>query len=144
MYDDPDPRVDQRRRDAKIRLQPPLLISLLLSHNNTFSADHRDDVQVGRTLTMSEGPPTILEHEAGPSTAPTTRDPSPDRDPTIRPLRRLASHGRLSKLMLPGRSRSSSSASRAESVITAFADEAGPSNGRITPEQRWRSSRGEH
>jgi hypothetical protein len=92
---------------------------------------------------MSEAVPLIREVEAGPSSAPTTRDPSPDRDPSIQTLRRPASHGRLSKLMLPQRARSGSSASRAESVVTAFADDAGQSNGRTTPEQRWRTSRGE-
>jgi len=97
----------------------------------------------GKLISMSEIRQSMREPEAGPSTAPTTREPSPNRDSSLRPLRRPASHGRLSKLMLPGRSRSGSSASRVESVVTAFADEGGPSSGRVTPEQRWRSSRGE-
>ena len=90
---------------------------------------------------MTEALGLLRESDAGPSSAPITRDPSPSRD-SARPLRRPASHGRLSRLMESGRSRSGSSASRAETVVSTFADEAGPSSGRVTPEQRRRSSRG--
>jgi len=45
--------------------------------------------------------------------------------------------------MIPGRSRSGSSASQAETPLTAYADEVAPTSGRTTPEQRWRSGKGE-
>ncbi|KAK1927398.1 Dopey, N-terminal-domain-containing protein [Papiliotrema laurentii] len=85
-------------------------------------------------------PPAVQEPVAGPSSSPTTRSASPnvDNDHT---LRRPASHGRLAKLMIPGRSRSGSTASQAETTVTAFADDTTSSGGRGTPEQRWRSGK---
>jgi hypothetical protein len=76
-----------------------------------------------------------------------TSPPSPHSSPSSRPnsptrpgLRRPASHGRLAKLMLPGRSRASSSASASNEVV--YADDNSPNaSGRTTPEQRRRTGK---
>ncbi|ORY25817.1 Dopey, N-terminal-domain-containing protein [Naematelia encephala] len=74
--------------------------------------------------------------EAGPSSTPQSRAASPSRHA----LRRPASHGRLARLMVPGRSRSSSVASQKEANVTVYADEISNS-GRTTPEQRRRTGK---
>nr|XP_031863087.1 uncharacterized protein CI109_001565 [Kwoniella shandongensis]KAA5530159.1 hypothetical protein CI109_001565 [Kwoniella shandongensis] len=74
-----------------------------------------------------------LSDQPGPSSLPSTRPQSP----TSKTLRRPASHGRLSKLMIPGRSRSGSSASQASLNL----DDSGGTSGRTTPELKRRAGK---
>lgn len=105
---------------------------------------------------MSNEGDGALQAEAGPSSAssakaassPGTRTASPGPAQTTaaeaqnrQHLRRPASHGRLSKLMLPGRSRAASLAHDA-SPVTALAGDSAVASGRTTPEQRRRTARG--
>ncbi|KAK8861428.1 hypothetical protein IAR55_002247 [Kwoniella newhampshirensis] len=84
---------------------------------------------------MSHFSPKLDDHsgQAGPSSLPSTRPQSPNS----KSLRRPASHGRLSKLMVPGRSRSGSSASQA----SVNYDETGGDSGRTTPELKRRAGK---
>lgn len=120
-----------------------------------------NDDRPNRSLTrpMSEQNGGLQPAEAGPSSVgdakaastPGTRPASPGpaqaaSTPSTEPqnkqqLRRPASHGRLSKLMLPGRSRAASLAHDA-SPVTAYAGDTASASGRTTPEQRRRSARG--
>jgi hypothetical protein len=87
-------------------------------------------------IEMSSPIPTIS------ATSPHSTVSSPSSRPTspTSGLRRPASHGRLAKLMMPGRNRASSSASATHE--TAYADEQDPtSSGRTTPEQRRRTGK---
>ncbi|WVQ78778.1 hypothetical protein IAT38_000869 [Cryptococcus sp. DSM 104549] len=70
-------------------------------------------------------------------THPSPPGPSSQPPNQPRPLRRPASHGRLSQLMVPGRSRSGSSASQASVNV----DDMTGSSGRSTPELRRRASK---
>ena len=82
---------------------------------------------------MMDAVPTI---KTGSPSSPHSSTSSRPGSPT-RGLRRPTSHSRLAKLMLPGRSRASSSASATNEV--AYADEINSAaNGRTTPEQRRR------
>ncbi|ORX36308.1 Dopey, N-terminal-domain-containing protein [Kockovaella imperatae] len=69
--------------------------------------------------------------EAGPSSGSGSRDPSPRGSRILQ-----GAHGRLSKLMVPGRARSGSGASQSETQVTAYAEDGGITSGRSTPEQR--------
>lgn len=108
-------------------------VELLVAKETVDCADPK--VRDGSSMT-NRTPPTIsTTSPSSPHSSPSSRPTSPTRN-----LRRPASHGRLAQLMLPGRSRSSSSASASNQV--AYADEASPaSSGRTTPEQRRRTGK---
>ena len=93
---------------------------------------------------MTERRVAIHNPEAGPSSLPGSRTASPNPDGDgIGTLQRPASHGRLSRLMVPNRSRRGSNASQQDSPITAYAEDGSVSSGRTTPEQRKRTGKGE-
>lgn len=79
---------------------------------------------------------------AGPSAPTRSRSSSPP-PAGGQTLRRPASHGRLTKLMIPGRSRSGSTVSNEAVPVTAYAEDRGRMSGRSTPEQRRRTGRGQ-
>ncbi len=98
-------------------------------------------VKDGLSLAMSEPLPSISRMpDAGPSSLPPTRSTSPAPDGS-RTLQRNTSHGSLAKLMVPGISRRSSSAS--ELKLAADQIHASPFDGRSTPEQRRRTGKSE-
>ncbi|WRT65559.1 uncharacterized protein IL334_002504 [Kwoniella shivajii] len=80
---------------------------------------------------------TLTTSDAGPSSLPSSPRPqSPNVDLT-KPLRRQRSQTRFTKLIAPGRSRSSSNAS----LISINQEDTGGSSGRITPELRRRAGK---
>ncbi|WVW80007.1 hypothetical protein I302_101980 [Kwoniella bestiolae CBS 10118] len=74
---------------------------------------------------------------AGSSSLPSSPRPESPNPDSTKPPRRRGSHGRLTKLIAPGRSRSTSNASQ----ISINQEDSGGSSGRTTPEVRRRAGK---